>query len=210
MARPRQFDENDVLQAAGDAFWANGYEATSTRDLSRLMGLTPASLYNAFGDKQRLFQRALEHYLDGTLRAKIVRLESSLAPGPAITAFFAEIVDRSLGDTSRRGCMLVNSALEARPDLPELQEAVSNEFIQIQAFFSRCLTRAQATGDVKKTLPIDDAARQLLAVLLGLRVLARARPEPALLKGAVRQTLATLGLPPLPEKSRNRSSKEHS
>ena len=54
MARPREFDEATVLEAAMHCFWAQGYEATSVRDLAAQMGITGASLYNAFGDKRSL------------------------------------------------------------------------------------------------------------------------------------------------------------
>lgn len=64
MARPRGFDEQEVLEAASATFWLKGYEATSTRDLVKSTGLTQPSLYNAFGDKRGLYLRALEHYLD--------------------------------------------------------------------------------------------------------------------------------------------------
>jgi TetR/AcrR family transcriptional repressor of nem operon len=204
MARPRQFDEQEVLEVASNAFWAHGYEATSTRDLTRLMGITPASLYNTFGDKQRLFQLSLEHYLDRTVRANIARLESSLTPALAVTTFFAEMIDRSLGDPAQRGCMLVNCALETTPDAPELKQAVANEFIRLEQFFVRCLKAAELAGEIPRGQSIPDAARQLLAVHLGLRLLARVRPEQALHRGAVEQTLASLGLPQLPKAKRTK------
>jgi TetR/AcrR family transcriptional repressor of nem operon len=64
MARPREFDEQAVLEAAVQCFWMHGYEATSVRDLAERMEITGASLYNAFGDKRSLFRRALDHYLE--------------------------------------------------------------------------------------------------------------------------------------------------
>ena len=64
MARPREFDEADALDAATDCFWRDGYEATSVRDLAARMGITGASLYNAFGDKRSLFREVLQRYAD--------------------------------------------------------------------------------------------------------------------------------------------------
>ena len=75
LARPREFDEGAVLEAAMQRFWQTGYSATSTRDLGAVMGLAPASLYNAFGDKRTLFARCLDHYLDANMRARIERFE---------------------------------------------------------------------------------------------------------------------------------------
>ena len=52
MARPREFDERAVLDAAVQCFWGGGYEGTSLRELIDRTGLTGASIYNAFGDKR--------------------------------------------------------------------------------------------------------------------------------------------------------------
>lgn len=197
MARPREFDERAVLDAASDIFWTKGYEATSTRDLTAGTGLTPSSMYGAFGDKRGLFRRALDHYLV-RLREKMSRLEATMSPGQAITGFLEDTIERSLEDALQRGCMLVNAALETSSLDAEFRDAVAHELKLIEAFFHGRVTAGQTAGDLSSDHPADDAARQLLAVLLGVRVLARVRPERELLTGAVRQTLGALGLPPLP------------
>ena len=115
MARPREFDEVTALEAAIECFWHRGYEATSVRDLADKMGYPVPSLYNAYGDKRALFVQALEHYLDHSARALIKRLESSLPPKQAIRRFIEEIIERSVNDRERRGCFLINSALEVAP-----------------------------------------------------------------------------------------------
>jgi TetR/AcrR family transcriptional repressor of nem operon len=196
MARPREFDEQTVLAAASDIFWTKGYEATSTRDLTARTGLTPSSMYAAFGDKRRLFRRALDHYL-GRLREKMAHLKATASPGQAITDFFEDTIERSLEDALQRGCLLVNSALEASPQDAEFRDIIARELKLIEDFFRSCVAEGQTCGDISRADPAEDIARQLLAVLLGVRVLARVRPERPLLTGAVAQTLALLGLPPL-------------
>lgn len=194
MARPREFDEQKTLEAVAEAFWARGYEATSTRDLAQRTGLTVTSLYNAFGDKQALFQKALEHYLDATLRERIQRLEQTLAPGEAIAAFFSEVIERSLSDTQQRGCFLVNSALEATPDAPELRAAIATEIDAIRAFFRRCLLAGRRSGDVPTSVSAAEASAHLLTVMLGLRVLARVNPDRATMTAAVATALKAAGI----------------
>ena len=127
MARPREFDEAKVLEAAGAVFWAKGFEATTTRDLTECTGLTQSSIYAAFGDKRGIFLRSLRHYLDSILLPRIVRLETTKPPGQAIVGFFKEIVDRSLADAQHRGCMLVNTSLEVTAEDPDLQGYVTAE-----------------------------------------------------------------------------------
>src|SRR3546814_14357711 len=115
MCRQRGIDETEGLGAALYCVWERGYEASSIRELADKMGLTGASLYNAFGDKRTLYRRALHHYIETTFADRVQRLEGKLPPLQAINAFFSEIIERSLDDKRRRGGMLVNSDLEIAP-----------------------------------------------------------------------------------------------
>lgn len=191
MARPREFDEATVLEAAMNCFWAQGYELTSVRELAEQMGITGASLYNAFGDKRSLYRQALGHYLEQTVRERVARLER-LLPFPAIRTFFDEIVERSVTDKQRRGCMLVNSALELAPYDPEFQKLVAQEMIFIEAFFRRCIEAGQKDGTISAIRPAAELAKLLLSVLLGIRVLARTRPQRAVLEDAAKGVLELL------------------
>ncbi|MFZ1921916.1 MAG: helix-turn-helix domain-containing protein [Xanthobacteraceae bacterium] len=195
MARPREFDETTALEAAIECFWQRGYEATSMRDLAASMGLTAPSLYNAFGDKQELFGRALERYLDCTTRDRLRRLETLLAPKRAIHRFFEEIIDRSVTDRNRKGCFLVNSALDVAPHQAEFRALITEQFDEITAFFKRCILAAQADETAPCNVDADDAARLLLGLLLGIRVLARSNPSRRLLEAVMRPALALLDLP---------------
>jgi TetR/AcrR family transcriptional repressor of nem operon len=191
MARPREFDEATALEAAMNCFWAQGYELTSVRDLAARMGITGASLYNAFGDKRSLYREALRHYLAQTVRDRVARLEQ-LPPFPAIRTFFDEIVERSVTDKQRRGCMLVNSALELAPYDPEFKKVVAEEMIFIEAFFRRSVEAGQKDGTISATRPAAELAKVLLSVLLGIRVLARTRPQRVVLEDAANGVLELL------------------
>jgi TetR/AcrR family transcriptional regulator, transcriptional repressor for nem operon len=205
MPRPREFDETIVLDAALDCFWQRGYQATSVRDLAASMGLTAPSLYNAFGDKLGLFARALERYLDCTTHDRLRRLETSLPPKQAIHRFFEEIIEHSINDKKHKGCFLVNSALEIAPHNGDFGVIIAEQFVDIEAFFTRMIRAAQSEGTVPVGVDVTDTARLLLGVLLGLRVLARTTPSRALLEGVVRPALTLLDAP-----GRGRSMKKRS
>src|SRR5215467_14587096 len=192
MARPREFDEATALEAAIECFWQRGYEATSVRDLAESMGLSAPSLYNAYGDKHALFVQALEHYLDRSMRERIERLEKSLPPKQAIREFIGAIIDHSVNDRERRGCFLVNSALEVAPHDKKLGGLIADRLAELEAFFRRSIRRAQAEGTVPRKPVANDLARLLLGVVLGIRVLARVRPERASLESLARPVLALL------------------
>src|ERR1700755_3007289 len=158
MAQPREFDETTVLEAAMNCFWAQGFEQTSVRDLAERMGITGASLYNAFGDKRSLYRQALIHFLAQRVRDRVARLEK-LPPALAIRTFFDEIIERSVDDEQRRGCMLVNAALELAPYDPEFQKLVAEEMIFIEAFFRRCVAAGQKDGSIIGTRTADEVAQ---------------------------------------------------
>lgn len=195
MARPREFDEGAVLDAAVLCFWKHGYEATSVRDLVAQTGITAASLYNAFGDKRALYQKALGHYVEASVAGRIRRCER-LPPRQAIEAFFEDILRRSLNDRDRKGCMLVNAALDVAPHDPAFRKVVAQVLISIEAFFLACLRAGQSDGTITRSLSAETLSQNLLGVLLGVRVLARVRPERALLAGVVAPALALLRVGP--------------
>jgi len=175
-----------------NCFWAHGFGQTSVRDLAEQMGITGASLYNAFGDKRSLYRQAFVHYLAQTVRDRVARLDK-LPPTQAIRAFFDEIIERSVDDEQRRGCMLVNAALELAPYDAEFQRLVVEEMIFIEAFFRRCVEAGQKDGSIVATRPAEELAKLLLSVLLGIRVLARTRPQREVLAGAANGALALIG-----------------
>ncbi len=195
MARPREFDEDAVLDAAVQCFWSRGYEATSIRDLIDSTGLTCASLYNAFGTKRAIYQRALDHYVAGSIGDRISRCQA-LRPREAIGAFFDEIIRRSLEDNEHRGCMLVNAALDVAPHDPAFQAVVVGVLLRLEEFFRCTVAQGQADGSITSAHPAGDLARHLLGVLMGMRVLARVRPDRALLEGVLRPALALLAPDP--------------
>jgi TetR/AcrR family transcriptional repressor of nem operon len=193
LARPREFDEGAVLEAAMRRFWAAGYAATSVRDLGDAMGLGQASVYNAFGDKRALFTQCLDRYLDANMRARITRVERSLPPRQAIEAFLREIVERSL--ESRLGCLLANAALEVAPHDQAIADVVAERMGELEEFFRRCVIGGQNDGSISRAANPTDTAQLLLTTVMGLRVLARGYPKREVLEGAVRQALSVLGTP---------------
>ena len=140
----------------------------------------------------RRCSRALERYAQCSMRERIERLESTCTPKRAIRAFFRELVEKSVSDPERRGCLIVNSALEVSPHDKEMRDVIASYLSEIESFFRRCIERGQASGDINQNLMPRDAARLCLGIVLGLRVAARSRPERTLLEGMVRPVLTLL------------------
>lgn len=191
MARPREFDEGQVLDAAIQCFWHQGYASTSVKDLVDSTGITAASLYNAFGDKRALFRAALDRYVEVSIGERIRRCKR-LEPRAAIGAFFDDILHRSLHDRRRKGCLLVNSALEVAPHDAEFRHVIASVIQRIETFFLECLESGQTQGTITRSRSAQELSHHLVGVLMGVRVLARVKAERTLLEGVVRPALGLL------------------
>ena len=113
MARPRTFDEDDVVAAARDEFWDRGYAATSVDDLTAATGLGKGSLYGAFGDKHSIYLRALDDYITSSLDDVRAGLRDPAYSAYDRLARHIRAQARALAaDTSRRGCLMAKSAAE--------------------------------------------------------------------------------------------------
>jgi TetR/AcrR family transcriptional repressor of nem operon len=195
MARLKDFDEEHALDSAVDCFWKYGYGATTVRDLAEAMKIGGASLYNAYGDKRALFERSLERYANRSMRDRIARMESEHRPKAAIRAFIAEIIDRSLKDPDRKGCLLINSALDVAPHDTEIGKVVAGYLDELRAFFRRNIEAAQDAGQTPESLDAQETADHLLGILAGIRVLARTGAKRKALESVARPALALLDGP---------------
>jgi TetR/AcrR family transcriptional regulator, transcriptional repressor for nem operon len=172
MARSRKFGEEAALEAAINRIWECNQETTPFRSLMAQSSVDDRDRRHTFGNKRMPFGKLLERYAQRFASARIARLEAALRPKEAVRAFVTETIEHSLDHKNRRGCMLVNLALELAPHDPEIGEAVANCLDDIQAFFFRAIAAAQADGSAPTERDAGDLARLLLGVLLGIHVLA--------------------------------------
>ena len=96
--RPRAYDPGAALDSAAQLFWEHGFADATLDDLSEAMGMGRPSIYNAFGDKESLFLRALERFRDtiGSTPLHALRAESTIRKG--LAAFFGQIVEYSTAE----------------------------------------------------------------------------------------------------------------
>ena len=192
MPREKQFDEADVLDKAMQAFWARGYETTSIQDLVDCMGLKRGSIYAAFGSKRDLFVRTLERYETQHRRAWLDALRHRHSPRAAILSVFEGTISATLCDSSRAGCFLVNTAVELSPHDDQIAQIVAKGLAETEAFFGDLIQEGQRSATISSDIDPASTARALLGLLIGLRVLARSRPERPLLEALVEQAASML------------------
>lgn len=193
MARTKEFDPEAALRAALKLFWERGYEATSIADLVECTGVARASLYATFGGKHELYLKALDRY--GEL-ADPELLAGLSQPGPALPAVRA-LVERyareAAGAGGRRGCFVVNTAVELAPHDPAAARRVQASWDFVETALTSALTRAQAQGELAEGRDPRALGRFLLVLLQGLRVMGKAGTEPDRLRDAAVQALTVLG-----------------
>ena len=194
MPRKKEFDVDTVLHRAMEAFWKRGYEATSLNDLLDCMQIQRASLYNAFGDKHTLFLETLRLYA-ARRRIEILHLTKTLSPRQAILSLFEDAITAVVKQKQRNGCFLINTALELSPHDKKAAEIVRMAFTYMEKqFFKKLIENGQAVGEISKSVVPTHAARALLSLFIGLRVLSRSRPEKLLLESIANQAEILLPL----------------
>ena len=194
MPRGKQFDVDDALIKAMNLFWRQGYQATSMQDLVDCMGIGRGSLYATFGDKHRLFVRALRHYDKVWREEWLDDLTRSSPPRRAVLNVFEAAIAIALEHGVFEGCLLINSAMELSPHDPAVSEIVTHAFTEMQEFFRTTIERGKALGEISGRVDAEQTARSLLALFIGLRVLVRSRPEEPLLRAIARQAEELLPL----------------
>lgn len=188
----KQFDAEDVLDKAMQAFWERGYEATSMQDLVDRTGVNRGSLYATYGDKRDLFLAALRMYDDRMRRGMLADLEARCEPRAAIRSVFAAFAQNVSEGGGNRGCFLTNTALELAQHDAEIGKVVATAQSEMEAFFARMIKKGKSRGDIPAGVKAADCARGLLASLLGLVVLTRSRPDKALLRSIVDDAMRRL------------------
>ncbi len=192
MARPREFDREEVLDQAIEVFWQHGYEGTSVQDLVDHMGINRGSLYGAFGDKHRLFLAALHRYEETFHSTILQRLAQGGSAMRAVRRVFEDVVRECSCDEGRKGCLMTNSAIELAAHDRDTAALVAANFSRLEEAFLKALRTAQSDGELSEKQDPRALARFLTSSLQGLRVMGKACPDRVLLRDVVRVTLSVL------------------
>lgn len=169
--RPRAFDEDAVLDALMELFAEKGYEAASLADIVAAAGLNKSSLYNAFGSKEQLFERALRRYIDQ--RELLLEAASSGEGGiDDVLAFLDMAQVEALSEDGRRGCLAVNSTAELGFVNDGMADLSGEYRAMMRGYIGRPLERAAGAGEIDPDL-VGVYAETILSYLLTAMLSAR-------------------------------------
>ena len=172
-------------------FWEHGYEATSTDDLLRAMGIGRQSMYDAFGDKHRLYLEALQLYETETGSELFGRVTRASSPFVALCDYVLSVAEGSPLDLSR-GCFYVNATTELASSDPDVGAMVRTSGSRCVAAFEDILKEAKRRGEVDPSVDERVAANFLLNTIRGLRVSAKAGVPPDDLRGIASLAISSL------------------
>ncbi len=192
MARHKEFDRDEALKKAMDVFWARGYEAASIQDLVEHTGVNRQSLYDTFGDKHTLFLQALDRYHKVESRKLFELLERPGSIKKALRQLFAGVIEGSLCDKERRGCLMNNTMSELAGRCEATAEKTYRNMAAIEDAFYRALLRGKKDGELKGVREPRAVARFLYSSFQGLVLMAKAKRDRRTLEDVVRVTLSVL------------------
>lgn len=193
MVRPTKFDRTEALNTATEAFWKNGFEQSSVKNLSELLGMTRSSFYNAFGSREALFSELMPAY---AAESPAARLYDDMPAEilPVITRVFRDICHVRATDPDARGCMIVNTVCEVCPATEGLGFELAEQILGSAEHLEHLLGQAQTHGELAADANIRGIALALQNLMIGINVLSKVVREEEELWLLTRTTLEGLGI----------------
>lgn len=192
MPRVKQFDEKEILNKAMELFWEKGFHATSIQSLVSHLGINRASLYDTFGGKDELFNRAFEEYRNtaGKQLKSIFDKESTVREG--IKKLFDVAIGEAITDEARKGCFVVNTTTELIPGDEALRKVIQDNNINVQRLFINYIQKGIDKGEFKASKDAKSIGLMLFTLYSGLRVVAKVDAAPNKLRCMVNAGLSVL------------------
>jgi TetR/AcrR family transcriptional repressor of nem operon len=162
VGRPREFDEDKVLDAAMDVFWLQGYEGTSMADLLAATGLHKGSLYQAFGDKHSLFVQALRRYMARFRQDMQVKIDAAESGMEELRIILDVSIQKGChGSDGNAGCMALNTLADKGTEDPAILATLQEGYAMRMQMITLAVARAQAEGSLRS----DWAAERIAAMV---------------------------------------------
>ncbi len=190
MPRTKTFEEQEALQKAMHTFWKKGYHATSMQNLVDAMGINRASLYDTFGGKRALFDRAFELYR-ATNTAGLKRfLESQESVREGFRQLFANAIAESQSD--RKGCFVVNVTTELLPADEALQATLQANKAAFTEVFHQFLKRGMERGEIAEGKDLRAISGMIFTLYNGVKVVGKIPGQGEELMASVEAALGVL------------------
>ena len=169
VGRPRAFDPDVALDRAMHVFWAKGYEGAALSDLTRAMRLNRPSLYAAFGNKEQLFRKVLDRYMNGPL-AFFGKALGAAKARDVIEQIFLGAANMPSDPRTPAGCLVVQGALACGDAAGSVRKKIAARRAAAKAALRRRLQRAKREGDLPPSADPAQLSHYVMTVLHGMAV----------------------------------------
>ncbi|WP_151480794.1 TetR/AcrR family transcriptional regulator [Streptomyces albicerus] len=190
----KHFDPDTALETVVRLFWRQGATSTGIQDVVTATGLNRSSLYATFGGKQDLYRAALRRYVERHSQPAFRRLAADERGLPALTDFFAALIEaRCTGEYARWGCMVANAHTGAESSDPEIRSLLDQHHQQLRDAMHTALVTAEAHGQVGPDTDLGAAADLLALLAYGVNLRSRAGADARTLSRSVTAALSSIG-----------------
>ena len=173
MPRIKLFDEEETLNKAIDLFWKNGYHATSIQDLVNHLGINRSSIYDTFGGKKELFDKAFDKYIYNSSNAVTVFLKSQTNVKIGLRKLLELSIDDSINDIDRKGCFVVNSISEFVPGEEDILIVLKKTKDNLLRIFYNFILQGEKEGQFEKGKDIKAITNLIYTLYTGLKIVAK-------------------------------------
>ena len=177
MARAREFDRTSVLRKAVQVFWSRGFDSTNLPELLEAMGLSKSSLYETFGDKEKLFEEAIDLYAKEIAFSKIEKLLNASSVKDGFQAFFAEQIRCCTDRKYPGGCFMANTATSLDNVPPALAKKIRKSVENSHAVFLSQIQKGQKAGEIPRGKDASALASAVIGTSMGITVMARVNKQ---------------------------------
>lgn len=167
--RPPAFNFDDALDKAMQTFWTFGYEGTSMAALIEAMGMNKPSIYAAFGNKEALFNLALDRYVSGPSGFVKDALAEPTAYQVAKT-FLMKAVELLTQHKKPRGCMIVQGALSCGPEAVMMQKKLISYRANLEESFKKRFDLARDSKELPEDTNTSALAKYIATIHQGISV----------------------------------------
>jgi AcrR family transcriptional regulator len=171
--RPRAFDREHVLSIALDLFWRHGFDGTSIPQLTAAMGISPPSLYAAFGSKEALYREAVKLYLTRYSGFMSSLFDEKIRARDAVEHALLAAAKQFSDPCHAPGCMISSAELQASTDNEKLATEIASFRQAAQQIVYVRLEAARKAGELPAKTDTASLAAFYAMVSQGMSVQAR-------------------------------------
>jgi TetR/AcrR family transcriptional regulator, copper-responsive repressor len=168
--RPRTLDRDAGLEVAARLFWERGYEGTSIADLTSAMGVTPPSLYAAYGSKEELYGQALDHVIARESKARMEALSGDMGAYDALAFYLRDTAASISRPNDPKGCIVSTAVLQHAIENGTVAKSVAARREAATVALRERFDRAVVDGELPTGSDTDSLARFFGAFTQGLSV----------------------------------------